>query len=90
MKLKDGFVLEEVGGAYLAVAVGDRAESVNALVRMNGSGAFLWRLLQEEDLTEEQLIEKMLSEYDVTREVAAADISVFIRNLAEGGLLDGQ
>ncbi len=88
MKLKDGFVLEEVGGAYLAVAVGDRAEEVNALIRMNGSGAFLWNLLSESDKTEEELLSAMLAEYDVAEEIARADIKKFVKQLSDGGLLD--
>ena len=88
MKLKDGFVLEEVGGTYLAVAVGDRAEEVNALIRMNGSGAFLWNLLSESDKTEEELLSAMLAEYDVAEEIARADIKKFVKQLSDGGLLD--
>ena len=49
MKIKDGFVLEEVGGDFLAVAVGDRATEFSAMVRLNGTGAFLWNLLSESD-----------------------------------------
>lgn len=88
MKLKDGFVLEEVGDSYLAVAVGDRAESVNALIRMNGSGAFLWRLLEKGDMTEEQLLSAMLAEYEVSADVALRDIRGFVKQLSDGGLLD--
>lgn len=88
MKLKDGFVLEEVGGAYLAVAVGERAAQVNALVRLNGSGAFLWKLLSEGDKTEEQLLVAMLAEYDVDEKRAAEDIRKFTEYLSESGLLD--
>lgn len=88
MKLKDGFVLEQVGSSYLAVAVGERAETVNALIRLNGSGAFLWRLIAERDMTEDELLSKMLEEYDVAAEIASADIKRFLKQLHDGGLLD--
>lgn len=88
MKIKDGFVIEEVGGSYLAVAVGERAAEVNALVRLNGSGAFLWKLLAEGDKTEQQLLDAMLKEYDVDENRAIADIKKFIKYLDESGLLD--
>ena len=87
MQLKKGFVLESVGGAYLAVAVGDEAVVANALIRMNSTGAFIWRLLSEGDYTEEQLIEAMLEEYDVPREIAERDIRAFIVKITEAGLL---
>lgn len=88
MKLKDGFVLEQVGDSYLAVAVGERAEDINALIRLNGSGAFLWRLIAEQDMTEEQLLDALLAEYDVDSDRALADIRSFAKTLANGGLLE--
>lgn len=87
MKLKNGFVLEPVGGAYVAVAVGDEAALANALVRMNGTGAFLWRLLSESDLTEGELIDRTVAEYGISREIAERDITAFVKKLSDAGLL---
>jgi hypothetical protein len=88
MKIKSGFVLQQVGTGYLAVAVGDRSNEFSGLVRMNGTGAFLWNLLCEGDMTHEQLVEKMLSEYDATREQVEGDITAFENKLRENGILD--
>ena len=88
MKIKDGFVLEQVGDSYLAVAVGGRADSFSGLVRMNGTGAFLWNLMVEKDITREELLEKLLATYEVDREVALADIIAFETKLRDGGILD--
>ena len=55
MKIKDGFVLEEVGDFYLAVAVGELAEEFRAIVRLNETGAFLWRQLLTDKSKEELL-----------------------------------
>lgn len=89
MKLKDGFVVQKVGNAYLAVAVGARADDFNAMVRMNGTGAFLWNLLSAGEKTHEELVLAVMSEYQgVSREVAEADIIKFENQLKDGGLLD--
>ena len=88
MKIKSGFVLEKVGGAYLAVAVGSRTKEFNGLVRMNGTGAFLWGLLADNDMTKEELLEKVLLEYDVAREQASSDIDAFEKTLRENGILE--
>lgn len=87
MKIKNGFVLEPVGGAYIAIAVGAEAVSSNALIRMNSTGAFLWQLLNEGEHTEATLLDAMLNEYDVAPEIAARDISAFVKKLADAGLL---
>ena len=88
MKIKDGFVLEKVGDGYLAVAVGDRADEFSGLIRMNSTGAFLWGLVDGKDMTKEELLSEVLKEYDVSREVAEADIAKFEAQLREGGILE--
>ena len=88
MKIKSGFVLEKVGGAYLAVAVGSRTKDFNGLVRMNGTGAFLWELLSKNEMTKEELLQKVLSEYDVAQEQARGDIDAFEKTLRDNGILE--
>ena len=88
MKLKDGFVLNKVGGSYLAVAVGERADEFHALIRMNETGAFLWNLIDGVELSEEELVAKLLSEYEVSRDLASADVKKFVSQLREAKLLN--
>lgn len=88
MKIKEGFVVEKVGNAYLAVAVGERADSFNALIRMNSTGAYIWEKLAERDMTEGELLAVMKAEYDAPEELLLRDISAFVNKLREGGLLD--
>ena len=88
MKIKNGFVLEEVGGSFLAVAVGERADSFAGIVRMNGTGAFLWNLMKDKDVTREELLEEILKTYEVPRERALEDIIAFETKLRDGGILE--
>ncbi len=88
MKIKSGFVLEKVGTGYLAVAVGERAREFSALVRMNSTGAFLWNLIAERDLSAEQMLDEVLSTYEVSREQASADIAAFEKKLLDNGILE--
>lgn len=89
MKIKNGFVLEEVGGSYLAVAVGDSAESFNGMVRLNGTGAFFWNLMKEKDISVDELVDEVLKVYEgVTREVVTADVLAFEAKLRGAGILE--
>jgi len=88
MKIKEGFVIEKVGASYLAVATGKIADEFHALVRLNSTGAFLWYKLAEGERTEEELLALMLDEYDVSEEIARADIAGFVKSLADAGILD--
>jgi hypothetical protein len=89
MRLKSGFVLEEVGGTFLAVAVGERAEELKVLIKLNSTGAFLWQRLAQNDVTEADLVDALLEEYEVSREVAEKSVATFVKSVRDGGLLDG-
>ncbi len=86
MKIKDGFMLRKVADSFIVVAVGDRVKEFNGIINLNETSALLWRTL-EKDVTESQLVDALLSEYDVDREVAAKDVALFIEKLKEANLL---
>ena len=88
MKIKDGFVLEEVGGSYLAVAVGGGADGFSGLVRLNATGAFLWNLMKDRDISRAELLDEVLKTYEVSSEVALRDIVLFEEKLKNGGVLE--
>ena len=88
MKIKTGFVIEEVGNSYLAVATGERAATFRALVRLNSTGAFLWNKLSDNDLSFDELLACLLEEYDVSEEVARRDITAFADMLLKADILD--
>lgn len=88
MKIKSGFVIEKVGASYLAVAVGERAQEFSSMVRLNSTGAFLWNCLADKDMTRDELLERVLSTYDVARDAALADIIAFEKTLNENGILE--
>ena len=87
MKIKDGFILREVLGKTVVVAVGKRVKEFNGIINLNSSSAFLWRALSE-DVTEEQLVQKLLEEYEVEEGVARRDVSLFIEKLKEAKLIE--
>ena len=86
MKLKDGYVLREVAGNYIVVAVGEAIKDFNGVINLNESAAFLWQQLLE-DKTEEELVTALLGEYEVSEEIARADVSKFIEKLNGAKLL---
>ncbi len=86
MKIKDGFILREVAGSYLVVAVGAAVKQFNGMINLNETGAFLWRIL-EKGATEEEAVAELLKEYDVDEETAKADVKAFVSKLTEAGLL---
>lgn len=87
MKIKDGFILRTVAGQNVVVPVGSNVMNFNAAITLNDSAAFLWKNLTNET-TEEQLLSAMLNEYEIDKETAKADISVFLNVLREHEIID--
>ena len=88
MRIVPGFVVREVGGKTFAVATGAVAKKFHGMITLAGSGKEIWETLQE-DVTEEQIVDKLLAVYDVDRETAAQDVKRFVAELRKAGLLLG-
>ena len=87
MQIKSDFTIQKVGNSYVAVAVGETSKTFHAMIKLNETGAFLWNQLAEKDLTEEELTNALLAEYDVDRETAAKDVHAMVEKFAENGIL---
>ena len=87
MQISKDFILQKVGSSHVAVPVGEASKSFHGMVRLNETGVFLWKKLSEKDCSEEDLVNAILEEYDVAREIAAADIHRIVEQLREGGIL---
>lgn len=88
MKIKQGFLLRRMADQFVVVAVGAAAQEFPGMMRLNGSGAFIWKQLERE-VDENTVIRAVLEEYDVPEEQAAADVRRWIAQLRETGALDG-
>ena len=87
MKIKDGFVVNKVGSQHVVVPVGQASVERHCMIRLNGTGAFLWNQLSA-DATEEALVQALLAEYAVDEETARADVVAFLGKLRDADLLD--
>lgn len=87
MRLKEGFILHEVGEEHMAVATGEAAKAFNGIIRNNETAAYIFELLQKET-TEEEIVAAMCQRYDADESVIAADVARIIVKVREAGLLN--
>lgn len=85
MKIKNGFLLRQVAGQNVVLPAGDTLD-LNVMITLNETGAFLWEHLQQET-TEEELVQALLGEYEVSEAVAASAVAAFVKKLEENGFL---
>lgn len=86
MKIEKEFILREIAGDYVIVPTGQTALEFNGLITVNELGAFIWKQLQQ-DITEEELIQAILEEYEVDQETARHDVKEFLKKLTECRIL---
>ena len=87
MKIKDGFELRKFGGKWLAVTVDEAADEKNVLVTLSETGAFVWKILQNES-DYSGIVSAIVENYEVDEAVAKGDLDNFLQICRENGILD--
>ncbi|MBR4868082.1 MAG: PqqD family protein [Clostridia bacterium] len=86
MKIKSGFVLQEVAGQTVVMPVGEGLD-LNMMITLNETGAFLWRQLEEET-DETTLVAALLAEYDVDEQTARTHVKAYVEKLYQHGFFE--
>ena len=86
MKIKSDFTIQPVGSFYTAVAVGETSKTFHAMMRLNETGAFLWKKMAERDCSEAELVDAILAEYEAERAVVERDVHAIVMQLATAGV----
>lgn len=87
MKLKYNFVINNVAGETVAVSVGDNDGRFNGYIKLNETGAFIFKALKK-DTTREDIINALRAQYpDATQEAAAESVDALIEQLNKAELL---
>ena len=87
MKIKKDFILRKVADSYVVVPVGKMTLDFNGIINLNETGAFLFGLLQK-GAERDDLIEKLLAEYEVDRARAESDVDVFLGKVRDADVLE--
>lgn len=88
MKIKEGFILREVAGSYVVVAVGEASKSFKGVIKLNNSGAILWKELEKGVSALDSLTKALLNEYNIDEETAKKDVSAFLDQLMKAKIVE--
>jgi len=79
MKIKEGYLINKLGDGYVVVTVGEAAKEFNGLIRLNSTGAFLWKSIQDGADTKEKLVSTLLDQFEaLDEETAKNDVEEFL------------
>lgn len=87
MKLKYNFIVRNVAGQSVALAVGDDNAKFNGMIKLNSVGEFIFKLL-ENDVTEDEILNKITEEYEITAEEAKASVESYLAVLRQNGIIE--
>lgn len=84
MKIKKDFIIREVVGEIILVPVGEGA--LNGLITINKVGRYIWENIESVS-DEDELLNKILSEYEVDEKTAKADMEEFLEVLKKADII---
>lgn len=87
MRIKNGFMLRDIAGQAVVVPLGSRVVEFNGIMTLSESGALLWRKL-ENDASFEEMVDLLITEYDIDRETAGKDIENFLESMRSKNILE--
>ena len=86
MKLKPDFQIVQMANDYMLVPTGDQIDSFNGTVILNEVSAFILNQLKE-DLEKEELVERLVMEFDVESATAREDVDAAVEKMKQIGIL---
>ena len=80
MKIRQGFVVREIAGSIVVVPTGDLVNEFKCMMNLNSTGKVIWDLLQN-DISQEEIVQKLMEKYKVTQDRATQCAQGFIEQL---------
>jgi methyltransferase-like protein len=72
-------VTRKTGNEYVLVPVANNIADMNSVFILNETGAFIWEQLDGKR-TVEEIIELLINEYEIEKDIASKDVFEFITN----------
>ena len=87
MHISKNFIMRPIAGENVIVPIGEEASRFQGLITVNESGAFLWKLLQDENTSPESIKQAFRKEYGVDEKTADNDVEEFLHILRMRNIL---
>jgi hypothetical protein len=75
-------VTRKTGNEYVLVPIANNIADMNSVYTLNETGAFLWELIAGKKCVKD-LIDALISEYDIDQKTASADVFSFIEEMSK-------
>ena len=88
MKIKNGFIVKEIAGQCVVVALGEASKIFNGIIKLNDSARFIWEKIVA-GLDREAIVSAMVEEYEgLDVATAEKDFDNFTDKLRSANILE--
>lgn len=87
MRRKENLEIMKIAGDYLVVPTDGNSKALAGTVVLNEVSAFLLKAMKQ-DISREELLEKLLAEYAVERTAAQRDLDEILQAFEKLGMID--
>lgn len=87
MKINSNYVVKNIVGDTVIIPTGEAAQYFNGLINTNEVAAFIWQNIETCN-TPEEMVEKVLNEFNVDEETAKNDTLGFLETLKQVGMIE--
>lgn len=87
MKIKEFYSLKCIDGQNIIVS-NNKTQKLNTSIVLSEISSYLFDLLKENDLNEEEMLYKLLENFEVSSVLALRDINVFVKELKKFDILE--
>lgn len=87
MKIKENYVMREVAGQEIVIAIGEESGRFKGMINLNRTGRDVWTCLKNGmDLNE--TVKKIVDKYEVDSNIVAQDVEKMVDKLYKVGVLE--
>ena len=87
MKIKENYVMREVAGQAIVIAIGEESGRFKGMINLNRAGRDVWTCLKNGmDLNE--TVKEIVDKYEVDSNIVAQDVEKMVDKLYKVGVLE--
>ena len=87
MKIKENYVMREVAGQAIVIAIGEESKRFRGMINLNRTGKDVWMYLKK-GLDLQEIVNQMTEKYDIDECTAVEDVENMIDKLYDAGILE--
>ena len=87
MKIKSGFVVREIAGQSVVVALGEASKAFNGIIKLNETGRIIWDMLTD-GAEKSDIVDAILMDYEIDRATVENDVDAVVATLKENNILE--